>query len=125
MYCRRYCQLNGINPKIGTMIPKQPTWLILSSRFQTSDFSPILKPLAQLFTVVVNGQLVLFWVEGSSNWSKSGKKSMGLPRGFEFSHSSLSHSCGLMGVFAQVVQSLMRSMLHVLHHLFLRRFIAL
>jgi hypothetical protein len=62
---------------------------------------------------------MLFGVKVSSNRFKRREKSLGLPWGFEASHASFSRSGRLMRVLGLIVQSFVRSMLHVLHHLFL------
>ncbi len=99
--------------------------LNLRSSFQASDFSPILKSLAELLAIAISGQLMLFWVEVVSNRVKSRKKSLRLPWRFKSPHSSLSRSSWLMGILGSIVQSLVLPMLHVLHHLLLCGFVAL
>ncbi|MDV2997220.1 MAG: hypothetical protein N4J56_006925 [Chroococcidiopsis sp. SAG 2025] len=67
--------------------------LNLCSRFQPNNVLLILKSLAQELTIVLSGQLMLFWVEVVSNRFKSGEKALGLPWRFESPHPALSNSC--------------------------------
>ncbi len=68
---------------------------------------------------------MLLGMKVSSNRFKCREKPLRLPWRFEASHSSLSDSSGLTGILAKVVQPFVLSMLYVLHHLLLRRFVTL
>jgi hypothetical protein len=68
---------------------------------------------------------MLFGVEVVSNWSKSGEKTLSLSGGFEFPHTSLSHSSRLVGILCTIIQPLVLSMFHTLEHLFLCRCVTL
>ena len=120
-----HCQLNQDCSKFSTIIPESAGALRPCGRIQPSNLSPILNTLAQLFAVSFRSELMLFRMKVVSNRSKSRKKSLGLSRRFESSHSPFPDWCGLMRVLRSIVQSLVLSMLHVWHPLFLRRFVAL
>ncbi len=89
----------------------------LCSRKQPSNFSPIFKSLAQLFSVSLCSELMLLGMKVIANGSKCRKKALCLPRRFESSHSSFSDACGLMRILRSIIQSLVLSVLDTLEHL--------